>query len=107
MSSVPVQSAGLNMTPKLEVIRRAQPSLVWQYVAQTRKSNTRDMAVVKFTPRSQADVKEYASLLARLHKSGRVADLLSLDRPLSMSRISTSSHSSRMTPFRLLWNLFY
>ena len=67
------QLTWLNMSLNLEMKGWTDPDGVWRYIKQTRKAGTRDMAVIKFTPRSDQDVKHYAALLARVHKSGRLA----------------------------------
>lgn len=67
------QLASLGMSLNLDVVGWTDPAGVWRYVKQTRRAGTRDMAIIKFTPRSDKDLKHYAALLARIHKSGRLA----------------------------------
>lgn len=61
------------MPVSLDIVGRIRPDMVWDYVNQTRKAGSRDIVVVKFSPCTEADKKNYTAFLSHMHKCNRYA----------------------------------
>jgi len=57
----------------LDIVGRIRPEMVWDYVNQTRKAGSRDILIVKFSPSTDADKKNYSAFLSHMCKCNRFA----------------------------------
>lgn len=68
-----VDLADLEIPGSLDIVGRIRPEMVWDYVSQTKKAGSRDIVVIKFTPASDADQRNYSAFLSHMYKSNRFA----------------------------------
>jgi len=71
--SLTFDMSDVDIPGSLDIVGRIRPEMVWDYVNQTRKAGSRDILIVKLSPSSDGDKKNYSAFLSHMCKCNRFA----------------------------------